>query len=243
MLHRRALGALTVATALLMGAGPALAAPARKKIPLAKPAAAPVPSNDMSMGDPKARIQVTEYASLSCPHCGHFNETVFPSLKAKYIDTGRVRYTLKEMLTEPATVAAAGFLIARCAGPDKYFTVVDQVFRSQARWTSGNIKPIFQEIAAANGVDETRFNACLEDQAGVDAITLRAKHAADVDGVSSTPTLIVNGKKIENTPKTPEELDAVIAQAVKALAAKQGAIKPGAIESGAKKPKAKKGGH
>lgn len=234
MLDRRAFGALTAATALLMGAGATLAAPAHKAKPAAKPVAVTAaPSDDMSLGDPKARIQVTEYASLSCPHCGHFNETVFPALKAKYIDTGKAHYTLKEMLTEPATVAAAGFLIARCAEPDKYFTVVDQVFRSQSRWTSGNIKPIFQEIAAANGVDETHFNACLQDQAGVDAITLRAKHAAEVDGVNSTPTLVINGKKIENTPQTPEELDAVMAEALKAPAAKPGA----------KKPAIKKGGH
>jgi protein-disulfide isomerase len=171
--------------------------------------------DDMSMGDPKARIQVIEYASLACPHCGHFNETIFPSLKAKYIDTGKVRYTLKEMLTEPATVAAAGFLVARCAGPAKYFTVVDQVFRSQPRWTSGNIKPIFQEIAAANGVDEAHFNTCLQDQPGVDAIAQRAKRAAEVDGVESTPTLFINGKKIESLPQTPAELDAIIAAATK----------------------------
>src|SRR5580698_2861663 len=78
--------------------------------------------DDMSLGNPKAKIQVIEYASMACPHCGHFNETIFPTLKSKYIDTGKVRYTLKEMITQPETVAVAGFLIARCAGPDKYFT-------------------------------------------------------------------------------------------------------------------------
>ena len=189
----------------------------------AAPAALP---DDMSMGSPNAKIQVIEYASLSCPHCGHFNETIFPSLKAKYIDTGKVRYTLKEMLTEPATVAAAGFLIARCAGPAKYFTVVDQVFRSQPRWQSGNIKPIFKEIAAANGVDEARFDACLQDQAAVEAVGARAKRAAEVDGVDSTPTLFINGKRIAAVPQTPEELDAVIADAgkpaAKAAPAKKG---------------------
>ncbi|HEX2817676.1 MAG TPA: DsbA family protein [Phenylobacterium sp.] len=196
---------------------------------VATPAVLP---DDMSMGSPTAKIQVIEYASLACPHCGHFNETIFPSLKAKYIDTGKVRYTLKEMLTEPVTVAAAGFLIARCAGPSKYFIVVDQVFRSQPRWTSGNIKPIFQEIAAANGVDEAHFNACLQDQPGVDAIAGRAKRASEQDGVDSTPTLFINGKKLATVPQTPDELDAAIAAAVKAPAAKPGA----------KKSPAKKGG-
>jgi hypothetical protein len=129
MLRRQILIAAASLTAALAATGTAFSAPA------------PQP-DDMSLGNTKAKIEVLEYASLACPHCGHFNETIFPTLKSKYIDTGKVRYTLKEMITEPATVAVAGFLIARCAGPDKYFTVVDQVFRSQPRWVSGNIKPI-----------------------------------------------------------------------------------------------------
>jgi protein-disulfide isomerase len=194
-----------VAAALIAGVLAAGAA-------IAAPAAAP---DDMSMGNPKAKIEVIEYASLSCPHCAHFNEAVFPTLKAKYIDTGKVRYTLKEMLTEPATVAAAGFLMARCAGPDKYFKVVDEVFRSQPRWQSDTIKPIFQEIGAANGLDAAKFDACLKDQAAIDAVTARAQRAADQDGVTSTPTLFINGKRVENTPQTPAELDAAIAAAAK----------------------------
>ena len=215
-------------------ATPAHAKPATHAKPAsaARPAGPAILPDDMSIGSSTAKIQVIEYASLSCPHCGHFNETIFPALKAKYIDTGKARYTLKEMLTEPTTVAAAGFLMARCAGPAKYFAVVDQVFRSQARWTSGSIKPIFQEIAAANGLDEARFNACLQDQAGVDAIAKRAQRASEVDHINSTPTLFINGQVIE-TPKTPEELDAAIAAATR----------PGAKAPAARKSAAKKGGH
>jgi protein-disulfide isomerase len=213
MLSRRPLLIL----GLIAAAAPAVAAP-----PAKKPAAAPkkaaagpaIQPDDMSLGDPKAKIQVIEYASMACPHCGHFNEEVFPTLKSKYIDTGRVRYTLKEMITEPAAVAVAGFLIARCAGPDKYFTVVDQVFRSQSRWTQGNIKPIFQEIAAANGVDEARFNACLQDQNAADAVGRRAQRAQESEGVNSTPTLFINGKQVE-APQSAEELDALMAKYVK----------------------------
>ena len=169
MLDRRL---LILAASALVAATPALAATAHAPAP--KPGPRPM-ADDMSLGNPKARIEVLEYASMACPHCGHFNETIFPTLKSKYIDTGKVHYTLKEMITEPATVAVAGFLIARCAGPDKSFTVVDQVFRSQSRLNSGNIKPIFQEIAAANGVDEAHFNTCLQDQNGADAIARRAQ--------------------------------------------------------------------
>jgi protein-disulfide isomerase len=202
MLSRRPFIAAALLAAGVFGAGLAGAAPA----------ALP---DDMSLGDPKAKIEVIEYASLSCPHCAHFNEAVFPALKAKYIDTGKVRYTLKEMLTEPATVAAAGFLMARCAGPAKYFKVVDEVFRSQPRWQSGNIKPIFQEIGAANGVDGAKFDACLQDQAAIDAVTARARRASEQDGVDSTPTLFINGKRVANVPLTPADLDAAIAAATK----------------------------
>lgn len=202
MLSRRPFIAATLLVAGVVGAGLAAAAP------VALP-------DDMSLGSPKAKIEVIEYASLSCPHCAHFNEAVFPALKAKYIDTGKVRYTLKEMLTDPATVAAAGFLMARCAGPAKYFKVVDEVFRSQPRWQSGNIKPILQEIGAANGIDAAKFDACLQDQAAIDAVTARARRASEQDGVNSTPTLFINGKRVENVPLTPADLDAAIATATK----------------------------
>jgi protein-disulfide isomerase len=196
----RCLIALAAAAALAAGAA------------VAAPAALP---DDMSLGNPKAKVQVIEYASLSCPHCAHFNETVFASFKAKWVDTGKARYTLKEMLTPPQQVAAAGFLMARCAGPAKYFKVVDEVFRSQPRWESGKIKPVLEEIGKANGVDEAQFAACLQDQASLDALSARAQRAYEADGVESTPTVFINGKRLEPLPQTPAEMDAAIAAALK----------------------------
>ena len=84
----------------------------------------------MSLGDPKAKVRVIEYASASCSHCARFNNEVFPAFKAKYIDTGRVHYTLKEFLTPPVEVAAAAFLLARCTGKDRYFSTLDAVYKS-----------------------------------------------------------------------------------------------------------------
>lgn len=197
MLTRRA--ALAVAAAL--AAGPALAAGA-------------APPQDMSLGDPRAPVQVVEYASLTCPHCAHFNETVFPAFKKKYVDTGRVRYTLKEFVTPPQQVAVAGWLIARCAGPAKYFAVVDGIFRSQARWTQGNIKPVLVEVAQAKGgLSEAQVNACLADQAALDALKTRVETAMEVDKVNSTPAFFVNGKPVADP--TLAGLDAAIADAAK----------------------------
>ena len=90
-----------------------------------------VTQEDMSLGDPNAKVTVIEYASLGCPVCAHWNNTVFQDFKTKYIDTGKVRYTLREFLTGDAPVASAGFLLARCAGASKYFQVVDAVWRQE----------------------------------------------------------------------------------------------------------------
>ena len=203
MPSRRAL----LAALLAVAAGTAhAAAPARP----AHPAAA---SADFSLGSPKAKVQVVEYASLSCPHCARFNAEVFPAFKARWVDTGQVRYTLREMLTPPAEVAAAGFLMARCAGPAKYFKVVDEVFRSQARWTEdANIKPIFLEIARNNGLTDAQFEACLTDPKGLAGLNARVKAALDA-GVDSTPTFFVNGKKVGEGEMSLEQLDAAIAAA------------------------------
>jgi protein-disulfide isomerase len=208
MLQRRT---ILIATVALFASSAAWAAP--QALP-----------DDMTIGNPKAKVEVIEYASASCPHCAHFNEVVFADFKTRWVDTGKVRYTLKEMLTEPATVAAASFMVARCAGPQKYFTVLDQVFRSQTEWTSGaKIKPILQKIAADNGVDEPHFNACLSDQAAADAIAKRAQRAQEQDGVDSTPTLFINGMKADPTPMTPADMDAAIAYAMKTAGQKEGA--------------------
>ena len=198
----------TLAAASSLG----LVAAPRLALAAGPPAALP---DDMNLGNPKAKVQVIEYASMACPHCAHFNETVFAPFKAKWVDTGKVRYTLREMLTDPVAVAFAGFLIARCAGPDKYFTVVDQVFRSQARWTQGNIKPVLQEVAAANGIDAEHFNACLADQAAAEKIAGRAERASKEDDVHSTPTIFINGKRLEPIPQSPAEMDAAITAALK----------------------------
>jgi len=171
-----------------------------------------VSADDMTLGNPKAPVTVVEYASLSCPHCAAFNNDVFPAFKAKYIDTGKVRYTLREMLTPPAEVAAAGFMMARCAGPGKYFPVVDDVFRSQDKW-DGDIKPVFLGIARKNGMTDAQFESCLTSQANVAAVNQRVKAAIDL-GVSSTPTFFINGKKYEGE-QTLDKLDAAIAAARK----------------------------
>lgn len=215
---RRALltAGLGLGAAVALGAaGPATKAPAKSAAPIPSRKRWPTQPWDMSLGDPNAPVWIVEYLSLTCPHCAHFNNEVFPDFKAKYIDTGRVYYTIRELLTEPAQVAAAGFLTARCNGGGRYFTVVDQVFRSQPRWRQGQIKPIFLEIAKANGLTEAQFEACLVDDKAGDALEQRIQYAVETDKVNGTPTFFINGTLWADAgvPTLPE-MDVAIAKAL-----------------------------
>jgi protein-disulfide isomerase len=173
-------------------------------------------ADDMTLGDPNAKVKVVEYASVTCSHCAAFNETTFPAFKTKYIDTGKVHYTFKEFLTPPEQVAAAGFLVARCAGKDKYFTVIDALFRGQQEmFQSGDMRGGLLRVAQSAGMTEEQFNACVADEAALTALNERVDKAIRQDGIQATPTFVVNGKKIKEGDISIAELDAAIAEASK----------------------------
>jgi protein-disulfide isomerase len=147
---------------------------------------------EMTLGDPKAKVTVVEYASDTCSHCARFNAAVFPAFKAKYIDTGKVYYKFREFLTPPAAVSAAGFLLARCAGRDKYFGVVDAIFRGQPElFASGDAHGFLLRIAQSAGLTEAQFDACEQNQAALDALQKRVQSAVD-HKVDSTPSFFVD---------------------------------------------------
>ena len=172
---------------------------------------------DMTMGNPQAKVLVAEYASVACPHCAAFNNDIFPAFKAKYIDTGKVHYVLHEMLVgqqAEVALAEAGFLLARCAGKDKYFAVTDEIFHAQsAIFASGDLRGGLLRIAQSAGMSEAQFNTCIGDQAALKALEARVEKAGK-DGVDSTPTFIINGNKMVGE-QTLAQLDKAIADASK----------------------------
>jgi protein-disulfide isomerase len=171
---------------------------------------------DMTLGNPDAKVKMVEYASASCPHCARFNNNVFPTFKAKYIDTGKVYYTFKEFLTPPEEVAAAGFLVARCAGKDKYFTVLDAIFKNQPEmFQTGDFRGVLLRIAQSAGMTEDQFNKCVSDPDALKALNARVEKAVKEDGVTGTPTFFVNGKKVAEGEVTEAQLDAAVAAASK----------------------------
>ena len=179
----------------------------------AKPAAA-VPA-DMSLGNPKAPVTVIEYASVACPVCGQWYRDNYAAFKAKYIDSGKVRYVTREMLVGDATeesIAAAGFLLARCAGKDKYYAVTDAIYRNQVEIFSDPRTGLLK-VARSVGVDEKQFDACTRDPAALQALDARVQGYLKTDKVSATPTFVVNGKTMELGYHSLAELGAAISAA------------------------------
>ncbi len=154
----------------------------------------PNPLGEMALGDPQAPITVIEYASMTCPHCAHFSATTFPELKKRYIDTGKVRFIFREFPLDQ--LAAAGFILARCAGPDKYFPLIETLFASQRDWVVQRPLPPLVAIAKQAGLTQEAFEACLANQQMLDGIEKVRNEASEKFGVQSTPTFFINGKLI-----------------------------------------------
>jgi protein-disulfide isomerase len=161
---------------------------------VAKPQSLP----DMALGPADAKVTITEYASMTCPHCAAFNEQVFPKIKAEFIDTGKVRYIFREF---PLDIkAAAGSMLSRCIAngdASKYFAVTDLLFKSQADWVMKNTTESLSRIGKQAGLSQQQVDDCLKDQALLDKIAADQKYASEVLKVDSTPTFFINGDKIK----------------------------------------------
>ena len=193
---------------LLVSGGAAAAA-------LASPAGAvtPLGRDDIVLGSPRAPVTVIEYASASCPHCARWSMEVFPEFQRRFIRTGQVRYALREFLTAPPELAAAGFLLARCRGPSRYYDILQAVFAAQAEvYRTQDIQGPLMAVAARFGIDQRGFNACLSNRAGLRAMNARITRYVRNDGVDSTPTFFVNQTKLVGE-QTLDDLAAAIAAA------------------------------
>lgn len=169
--------------------------------------AKPVSLPDMALGPANATVTITEFASLTCPHCAAFTEKVFPKIKAEYIDTGKIRFVFREF---PLDIkAAAGSMLARCIAKDdsgKFFAVNDMLFRQQNDWAQKNTTETLTRIGKQAGLSQQQVEDCLKDQALLDKIAADQKYANEVLKVNSTPTFFINGEMIKGD-QTFEEFD------------------------------------
>ncbi len=155
---------------------------------------------DTTLGSADAKVTVVEYASMTCGHCQKFATTIFPEFKTKYIDSGKVRFIIREFPLD--NLAAAASMLARCAGGDKTFPMIETLYEKQADWafTSGNPVPKLFDIAKQAGFTQESFDKCLTDQKLLDQITAGRTRASETFGVSATPTFFINGKRLTETP-------------------------------------------
>ena len=160
--------------------------------------AKPVSLPDMAIGPANATVTITEYASMTCPHCAAFTETVFPKIKSEFIDTGKIRFVFREF---PLDIkAAAGSMLARCIAKDdapKYFAVIDMLFKQQNDWVMKDTTATLTRIGKQAGLSQQQVEDCLKDQALLDKIAADQKFAAEVLKVNSTPTFFINGEMVK----------------------------------------------
>jgi protein-disulfide isomerase len=147
---------------------------------------------EMTMGDAKAPVTIIEYMSMTCPHCARFNNETFPTIKTKYIDTGKVYWILREFPLDPAAVAA--IMLARCAPNNGYFPMVDVLFKQQVAWAaSDDVRGSLLQMSKLAGFTQASFEACLTDQKLLDDVQATKQKGEKEFGVASTPTFLVNG--------------------------------------------------
>jgi protein-disulfide isomerase len=169
---------------------------------------------DMVLGPAKAPVNIVEYASLTCPHCAAFEENVFPMLRSKYIDTGKVRFVFRAF---PLDIkAAAASVLARCiAGDDaeKFFGAITLLFKQQDPLIAATTETL-KLVGKQSGMSEQAVETCIKDQAMLDRLSADQNFALDVLKVGSTPTFFINGEKLQGAMSF-EELDEKIKSLLK----------------------------
>jgi protein-disulfide isomerase len=157
---------------------------------------------EMVQGSETAPVTLIEYASYTCPHCANFHEGPYKQLKADFIDTGKVKFVYREVYFDRYGLWAS--MIARCKGPEKFFGITDLIFKGQSEWTrAGGASEIVDElrkIGRLAGIDKDELEACLMDANRAQTLVTWYQENATKDGVESTPSFILNGKKVENQP-------------------------------------------
>ncbi|WP_112770452.1 DsbA family protein [Ensifer adhaerens] len=148
---------------------------------------------EMAIGDANAPVTIVEYMSMTCPHCAAFHNNTFEAIKTKYVDSGKVRFVLREFPFDPR--AAAAFMLARCAPEGQYFPMISMLFKQQQQWAAAqNGRDALLQMSKLAGFTQESFEACLTNQKLLDDVNTVMQRGAKEFGVQSTPTFFVNGE-------------------------------------------------
>ncbi len=155
---------------------------------------------EMVQGAEDAPVTIIEYSSFTCPFCADFHAGPFKQLKKDYIDTGKVRFIFREVYFDKYGLWAS--MVARCGGPERFFGISSLIFANQKEWTrAGNAASIIDElrkIGRLAGLENDTLDACLQDETKAQALVAWYQENAAADGINSTPSFIINGKKVAN---------------------------------------------
>lgn len=155
---------------------------------------------EMTLGQEDAPLTVIEYASFTCPHCANFHANVFPSLKKDYIDTGKIKFVYREIYFDRPGLWAG--MIARCAGPVRYFGISDMIYDEQTEWLASRELPTIaqdlRKLAVRAGIDGEKVDACMQDSAKAEALYALFLKNSKADDINSTPSFIIGGEKYSN---------------------------------------------
>lgn len=156
--------------------------------------AVPGPLGDVALGPADAKVTIVEYASLTCSHCATFHKETWPELKKRYVDTGKVRFILREFPLDP--LAMAGFMLSRCDGESKYYPITDLLFDQQRNWAFTD-KPLdaLRAMMKQAGFSQEKFDSCLRDQKLYDAVNAVKNRGMEQFKIDSTPTFFINGQR------------------------------------------------
>ena len=167
-----------------------------------------VTPKDRVLGQTDAPITIVEYASMTCPHCAHFANDVLPELKQKWIDTGKAKLIMRPFPLDQVALRAE--VLARCLPPDRYYPMIETLFKTQEKWAiAQDWRPALERTVRLAGISSKEFDACLANKALEDeAVQSRLTASTQLD-VTGTPTFFINGKKFEGPP-TLQALDEVL---------------------------------
>lgn len=170
---------------------------------------------DIPLGSPDAPVTVIEYVSLTCPHCRTFHEGPYPEIKERYVDTGQVRFIVRELYGDRAGLFASA--IARCAGPDRFHAFLDVIFERQPVWaTSATFEDLLSElrgIGRLGGLSDARIDECLNDEDYLRALFSTAQEHLARDEVPATPYFLINGEPIRGAASL-EQMSAALDEAL-----------------------------
>jgi protein-disulfide isomerase len=190
----RIVGSLALAT--LLGAAVPAAAFAQTTAPVQTAQAQDSRLADRILGDKNAPVEIIDFSSMTCPHCATFHTEVLPKIKAAYLDTGKAKLVFRDFPLDQVALRAS--MMARCAPEERYFALLDVLFKSQAQWArAADPQKALAQYGKLAGMQQATIDSCLADQALADGLLNIRLKAQDEHKVQSTPTFIVGSERIE----------------------------------------------